>query len=236
MTDGPDKSRNDRRIVIGVHDASPKFREETFAILRALDELGISNPAVHVVPDFGGRWSIAASGRDFAHLLADRCKGGCELSLHGFRHGRWEFRHLSYAEATAALQRGMELFADAFGFLPRGFVAPNWRPSTASLQAAADLGFAYAVLFTRIVYFPDRTLPITTLNFDWWGIRVLNRMSLWLNRLRVSVMKSGLLSFAIHPRDVNEGLLGRELRLLESLLESGWKPVTYEDVCECGSM
>jgi undecaprenyl phosphate-alpha-L-ara4FN deformylase len=81
----------------------------------------------------------------FPELLRALIRDGHEVAVHGHDHARWQDRlpALDAASVAAEVARARAVYRDAVGVDPRGFGAPGWRCTAASLAAVDDAGFAY---------------------------------------------------------------------------------------------
>jgi undecaprenyl phosphate-alpha-L-ara4FN deformylase len=81
----------------------------------------------------------------FPGLLRALARGGHEVAVHGHDHARWQDRlpALDGAAVAAEVARACAVYREALGVDPRGFGAPGWRCTAASLGAVDDAGFAY---------------------------------------------------------------------------------------------
>jgi undecaprenyl phosphate-alpha-L-ara4FN deformylase len=71
---------------------------------------------------------------------------GHELAIHGYDHRRWQDRlHRMDEDAVREeIGRAVTIYREVTGRAPRGFGAPGWQVSAASLCALDEMGFAYA--------------------------------------------------------------------------------------------
>jgi peptidoglycan/xylan/chitin deacetylase (PgdA/CDA1 family) len=111
------------------------------------------------------------AGRRLAPLLRRVVAAGHELAVHGYDHRRWQDRVHRMDEGTVRgeIGRAVTVYREATGCLPRGFGAPGWQVSVASLQALDEMGFAYASdargtqpFFPRVAGRALRTLQLPT--------------------------------------------------------------------------
>lgn len=81
----------------------------------------------------------------FPELLRALVRDGHEVAVHGHDHARWQDRlpSLDAAAVGAEVTRARAVYRDVLGTEPRGFGAPGWRCSAASLAAVDAAGFAY---------------------------------------------------------------------------------------------
>lgn len=81
----------------------------------------------------------------FPELLRALVREGHEVAVHGHDHARWQDRLpvLDAATVAAEVTRACAVYREALGAYPRGFGAPGWRCTAASLGVVDDAGFAY---------------------------------------------------------------------------------------------
>jgi peptidoglycan/xylan/chitin deacetylase (PgdA/CDA1 family) len=86
------------------------------------------------------------AGRRLAPLLRRVVEAGHELAVHGYDHRRWQDRvhRMDEGAIRGEIRRAVTACQEATGRLPRGFGAPGWQVSTASLLVLDEMGFAYA--------------------------------------------------------------------------------------------
>jgi peptidoglycan/xylan/chitin deacetylase (PgdA/CDA1 family) len=86
------------------------------------------------------------AGCRLAPLLQQVIAAGHELAIHGYDHRRWQGRVQRMDEGTVReeIGRAMTVYHEVTSRLPRGFGAPGWQVSMASLRALDEMGFAYA--------------------------------------------------------------------------------------------
>lgn len=213
-----------RKIVVSVHDVTPFHRTSLETIFDALDTLGVFARTELIVPNFQNQFPIDTDQSFIEWMLNEKAKGS-ELALHGIEHQYAEFFRFDKIQAAAALTRGMTLFESAFGFVPTGFVPPQWQMSRGALSAVWEQGFQYTE--TLRAFYPQGKQPIPTfpINYD-WGMYIVDHFFAMLNRYRCTHPRGELIRFAIHPMDVPNGLFPKACEHLKILLNAGWKPVT----------
>jgi len=81
----------------------------------------------------------------FPKLLRALADDGHEIAVHGYDHARWQDRLPALdADAVAAdVSRARAIYRAVMGVDARGFGAPGWRCTPASLAAIDAAGFAY---------------------------------------------------------------------------------------------
>ena len=222
-------------FLVCIHDATPAFAGETRAMLADLAPLVGRRLALAVVPDWHGRWPLAAH-RQYCRQLQD---ASGELLLHGYAHRRrrgWgaiaplagrcdEMSGLDPRATRDIVARGQRVFTDVFGEPARGFLAPGWqrgrvRPGTGGVE-----GIDHVLGFFSLESSSGRKVPLATWTWDvsrWgWPGHMGHALGGVLHRLhgRVPVL-------AIHPRDLSRGYWPRILRLTRELLDRGYEPTT----------
>ena len=85
-------------------------------------------------------------GRGLAQRVCEIVRAGHEVAVHGYDHRRWQDRlHSMDAEAVREeVRRALATYREITGINPRGFGAPGWQCSAASLAALDEFGFSYA--------------------------------------------------------------------------------------------
>ena len=217
-----------KNIVITVHDVSPKYMDEIKVIFKYLERIGVKEKVILVVPDFDKRYDIISD--NFIELIKEQ--ENSEIALHGLHHSVYEFLFMTKKNAKNALTWGKQLLSRSFNTVPSGFVAPMWLQSYGSIKGVKESGFTYTALFTKVIFFNSKKFYSIPTNFD-WGSMTLNRLSMRINKAILKTKKSGIIRFAIHPKDVENGLIEEEITILKSLINKGWKPITYELLEDC---
>jgi peptidoglycan/xylan/chitin deacetylase (PgdA/CDA1 family) len=96
---------------------------------------------------------------------------GHELAIHGYDHRRWQDRlhRMDEGAVREEIGRAVTLYREVTGHAPRGFGAPGWQVSAASLRVLDEMGFAYASdtrglgpFFPRVAGQRLRTLQLPT--------------------------------------------------------------------------
>jgi len=217
-----------KHIVISIHDAAPNFTNELKIVFKALDDLDVKKRTILIVPNFVKN-NLISENKRFVEVMFEQERNGAELGLHGIYHRNFEFKSYDYEGAKSALELGRQIFFDAFGKVPNGFVAPQWLQSKGSLRAIFELEFLYTATLRTLRYSDGMELKTFPLNFD-WGNSFLDKIITELNNFAIKFRKKGLIRFAVHPMDVPNGVFEREMEILSKLLKKGWKPVTYEEL------
>ncbi|CAM3196482.1 Polysaccharide deacetylase [Sphingomonas antarctica] len=184
--------RSDRRLLLSIHDVSPRFERETDALVERLTRLsGGLNFAMLVVPDHWDQAPLAGDAA-FRRRLRHWSDHGVEMFVHGWRHrddsgqGGFKARHMTAGEGEflalhrhEALQRmtaGRALIEDAIGRPVSGFVAPAWLYGPGALAALGDAGFALAEDHMR-VWRPDTDATLARGPVITWASRSRPRIA-----------------------------------------------------------
>ncbi|OYU35964.1 polysaccharide deacetylase family protein [Novosphingobium sp. PASSN1] len=154
----------DRRLLVSIHDVSPRFEREVDILAERLARhVGAARFAMLVIPDHW-RGAPIAGNAAFAARLRGWADQGIEMFLHGWCHkdetpatqglaaikgkhmtaGEGEFLNLPHAEALARMREGRALVEDVIGRPVAGFVAPAWLYGKGAHAALRELGFALA--------------------------------------------------------------------------------------------
>ena len=85
-------------------------------------------------------------GRGLAPLLRNIIAAGHELAIHGYDHRHWQDRlhRMDAGQVRGEIRQAMEVYHEVAGAAPRGFGAPGWQVTPASLRVVDEAGFAYA--------------------------------------------------------------------------------------------
>jgi peptidoglycan/xylan/chitin deacetylase (PgdA/CDA1 family) len=111
------------------------------------------------------------AGRRLAPLLRQVIAAGHELALHGYDHRRWQdnVHRMDERAIRWEIGRAVTVYQEVTGCLPRGFGAPGWQVSAASLRVLDEMGFGYASdtrgtqpFVPRVAGRPLRTLQLPT--------------------------------------------------------------------------
>ncbi len=159
-----------KRLLLSIHDVSPKFEREVDALAQRFDTLaGLHNYAMLVVPDHWGTAPLRAAPA-FQHKLRAWSDAGVEMFLHGWYHrdeaahgsavadfkarhmtaGEGEFLGLDEASAMQRMADGRALIEDVIGRSVAGFIAPAWLYGAGARAALEKLDFALAEDHMRV--------------------------------------------------------------------------------------
>jgi predicted deacetylase len=167
-------------------------------------------PALLVVPDWHGEWSLERYP-GFVSWLRERAAGGAEIILHGERHHRGEFQSLDRLEARARIDRGLQALR-ALGLEPAGFVPPGWLAREEGHAAARDAGLGFSEDVRSIRLFPaGRRVRSPAVR---WSARTAARSwaSVGVARGRWLLQRNALYPrIAFHPQDYEHPRTARDL-------------------------
>ena len=238
-----------KRFLLAIHDVTPAHRASLERVYRLLEQLGLTRYALLVVPDWHGEWPLDRHAA-FVDDLLKRHAAGAEVFLHGYRHDETGFRRTwmqsaSIAGRTAAsaefyvappgetarrLDRGLTLFA-TLGLEPVGFIPPAWihHPGLADQLQQRNLSLTEG--FWRITNLSSGRRKFAPA-LSWstarpWRSHVTARMAALrgvLERAR------GLVRVAIHPPDIEVGVVAAQLRLTIEALGASRRAATYGEV------
>lgn len=250
----PDVLPQRRRLLVSIHDVSPRFEVEVDR-LRALLSAYVpeSRIAMLVVPNHWGQAPILPRSR-FAGRLRDWAEAGSEMFVHGWFHRddvphqhridrfraqsltarEGEFLGLSEAAAIERMIAGRSLIEEIIDAPAAGFVAPAWLYGPGALTAARSLGFAICEDHLR-VWEPasDRILcrgPVIA-----WASRSRARIAAslagaWL--LRHSLARSPVVRVAVHPGDLRSPAILRSIEHCLEALAGGREPIRYGELAK----
>lgn len=217
-----------KKIAVSIHDVTPRFGRELEEIFAALDKAGVKVRSELVVPDYQRQFNLSAHP-DFVAMLKEHRNQGCDISLHGIYHDYAEFYRFNYEAAKDALQKGLDIFREAFNFYPPGFVAPQWLQSRGSLRAVWEYEFVYTATLAGVHFKNGKTAKAFPVNYDWGPIAV-DHIITGYNDLVCRMRNRGLIRFSMHPLDIPNRMFAAEMKHLRLLLEHGWEPTSYEQL------
>lgn len=242
----------DQRIIVCVHDVSPKHTERLARIDALLAELGVgARYSMLVVPDFWGEWPLDEHPA-FCEWLRERADAGVEMLLHGFYHQdrsehdsavdrlkatvmtarEGEFLGLSYAEARERILAGRKLLEGILGRAVDGFVAPAWLYSEGTREALRDLTFNVAedhlsVWIPRDERVVHRSPVVSYASRD--KRRIVGSL-VWSRAASALLAPLPVVRHAIHPHDFDVDALVNEIeRSLRGFLRRR-SPMSYGEL------
>jgi peptidoglycan/xylan/chitin deacetylase (PgdA/CDA1 family) len=229
-----------RPFLVCIHDATPAYGHETREMIRDLAPLVGRRLSFGVVPNWHGRWPLAAHP-DYCRLVQEASE---ELLLHGYSHQRqrgwgpatWlgegcdEMNGMDPEDTRRTLERGQRVFTEVFGEPARGFLAPGWQPGRV-YRNGKTLGLDHLLGFFSVESYAGTSIPLATWTWDcgrWGWLGHVGHGIGWL----LQTMDRGVPVLAIHPRDLARGFWPAILRLTRELLDRGYQPSTSAGLLE----
>lgn len=243
--------RSESRVLVCVHDVTPRHAERLARIHAMLAEHGVgARYSMLVVPNFWGEWPLDADGA-FASWLRARADEGVEMILHGYYHrdttehagalAAWkartmtaregEFLGLSYVEARRRLRTGRALVEGVIGREVHGFVAPAWLYGPGAHEALRDLDFSFAESHLK-VWRPRTGETVVRGPVVSYASRDRRRIAssiVWSRLSGPLLAPTEVVRFAIHPHDFDVPALEREIRRALDGLMARRRPVLYDE-------
>jgi uncharacterized protein len=241
-----------KSLVVSLHDVSPLTQPLCEKIVSDLDELGIRQTSLLIIPNHHGRAPITENS-SFQRWLTRKVGAGNEPVLHGYFHrrqennadpwfsrltteiytaGEGEFFDLSFDRATKALSDGLADLA----FLPRkvvGFVAPAWLLSEAGERAVGSLGFVYTTRIGSIrIFKPSQEIRSRSLV---WSTRASWRVAAslcWNAALAIANGSGPVLRVSIHPADIQHKPVWEQIRRIIASALRQRECIPYERLIE----
>jgi uncharacterized protein len=241
-----------RSLIVSLHDVMPATQVKAAKILEDLKTWGVRTASLLVVPDYHGHGN-AMENATFVTWLRDLEIDGYEIVLHGYFHQRprqsgekfsdklltriytkdeGEFFDLEYQEAFSRITRARDEFRKA-GLSPVGFVAPAWLLSSEAERAARDAEMQYTTRLSSVVdLLTGKTQPAQSLAYS--------TRSAWRERLSLvwnAVLVRGieirqLVRLSIHPGDIQQPRIWRQIRRVIERLTRARNAITYRDWIE----
>ena len=247
--------RDDRSLVVSLHDVSPLTRPVFEPMLAELRELGVGRCSLLVIPDHHHRGHMLADA-GFCRWLEGSARQGHEIVAHGYYHqraarpaetwrqrwmtrvytkGEGEFYDLSKGEAAELLARAQADFAKLDAPPPVGFIAPAWLLSDGAREAVREAGFRYTTFLTGVEDFraagggfiPARSLVYSPRN-RWRRVCSLG----WNAGLAHWLADAPLLRLGLHPPDLQHANLWRQVRRIARDAAAKRAITTYRDFVE----
>jgi hypothetical protein len=237
-------------LLVAIHDVTPAHDVAVRRLRELVREVDI-HPALFVVPDWHGRWPLAAHPA-FVDWLRRMRAAGSDILLHGERHDeaglprQWrdewralgrtaregEFLTLGYLGARQRIARGLQLLR-RLELAPLGFVAPAWLARDECVRAAADEGLAISEDASRIRLLASGVVMHSPV-IRWSarsGLRALASVLLAVARRR-RVADRALVRIALHPADLSSPCICRSIVRTLARLGAGARHLTYTQLAE----
>lgn len=240
----------EKRIIVSIHDISPKFKSELEAILNRLKEINVTEKELLVVLDWEGRYNLE-NDKWLIGLLKKERKNGSGIGLHGLTHygtrrgflerilfGNGsdkvpEFKGLNYSDSAKRLKKSVIAFKRIFRQYPKVFIPSQWKHTKNSLEASRKLNIIYSESLTHLINLKNGKKKASFVCcFDFGNNKLINRaLRIYsLFAVGVSTLFNLPLRYSIHPNDVNNGNFNFEAVLLKSLINRGWTPTLSENL------
>lgn len=243
--------KNQKNIIISIHDISPIFKRELKTIFNYLDKMKIKEKEAFVILNWLGENHLENDKKFIREIKTafsseqinfhgmthySNTKSKLEQFLFGKAHAYdGEFTKKSAKQIEQSFKSSFIIFKRIFNKYPKSFIAPRWENSEELLAICKKMKIDYAEApFCLINLKEDKKKPSFVLCFDYGSNKLLN----YLPRIYASVFVflSSLfnlpLRFSIHPNDVKNGNIEFEINLLKRLLKKGWKPITTKEFWE----
>lgn len=207
-------SRQNRRVLLSLHDVTPFHLERLNRAERLFESLGIERIAYLLIPNYHGRSpAVTPEFRDWCNRERPFT---VEWILHGFYHleqpgdistsarvdslkrkyataGEGEFLSLDYDCALDRINRGIAVFEETLGIKPSGFIPPAWLYHSDLANALRTAGLDFWESRNSVQALTSDALvsaPIIT-----WATRTPMRKA-------SSILGTPVLEFAYRPRPV----------------------------------
>ncbi|WP_010586842.1 polysaccharide deacetylase family protein [Schlesneria paludicola] len=224
-------------MLVVVHDFSSVFLSELGEIVDGLVPLVGRQITAAIVPRWRG--SRACLHNPAYRELLTRCS---EHLLHGWTHqsaarlrpvslltdSADEFRGLDESTILERLEFAQADFREQTGQRAQGLLPPAWQLPIAASRISS---LKFVVRFDRLESCERGVIaPLATWSWDWGQIGCLGYGGECLGHLMRRVRRASIPCIAIHPVDVRRGYFVRALRLIESFVRSGYRPMTASEI------
>lgn len=242
----------DPRLIVAIHDVSPRFAREIDALRDLLARhVAPDTAAMLVVPNYWGSAPLVP-GSAFARQLREWAATGTEMFAHGWfhrdwrQHRRWaarlkaqhltagegEFLGLSEYESGRRMDDARDLIEEIIETPVAGFVAPAWLYGEGAIAALARSGFDLAEDHWR-VWRPATGDTLARSPVITWASRSPARIASSLAAaplLEFTLRFAPVVRVAVHPGDVRVPALVESIhRTLDALLRYR-RPTRYRDL------
>ena len=246
----PGRSAAPRRLLLSIHDVSPRHEAQTDWLWAYLSQGRPTPIALLVVPNFWLEAPIIA-GTPFASRLRDWAEAGAEIFLHGYTHrdnavhttaaarlkakrmtaGEGEFLGLGHAEAARRLHDGQRLIEDVTGRALAGFVAPAWLYGDGAKAALAETSLPLAEDHWR-VWEPQTGAVLARSPVITWATRTPLRKasSLAVAALARVAPRPRIVRVGVHPGDCNSRAVMSSIVRSVASLRRTHRPSRYADL------
>jgi uncharacterized protein len=238
-----------RTLVVSLHDVSPHTFHDCQKALAALENIGVTQCSLLVIPDHHHRGHFL-SDVDFCAWLKEQSEKGHEIVIHGYFHQRarrpgetalqklitrsytadeGEFYDLDRPSASALVNTARADFMK-LGIDPPGFIAPAWLLSREAEAALRDCGIQYTTRLGSVLNMRNERVHKSQSLV--WSVRTGWRRALslaWNALLFRRLAASSLLRISIHPIDVRHPAIWRQITALVNRALVDRRPLSYQD-------
>ena len=242
---------NNKLLLISIHDVSPFYERQVDVFLKELKKRKIKKFSLVIIPELYecgynsntyAHYDISQNKRLISKILSLK-KYGAELILHGYDHHNDGKNLNDPKKIDVQLKKGIAFMKKNFHIMPKGYLPPRW-DSSRHLEKSLSKYFVYTEDFHKIILFGKNT-PDNVVSEHWpIGMETLcsNRyfeydtitplMTRYYSFIyaRFIINKPGIVRYALHPRELDNGNFQATLKLLDNFLAAGWKPVIYSEL------
>lgn len=231
------RDSNAPAMLVVVHDVSSIFLNELEHIADRLDPLLGSRMSAAIVPSWHG--THACRSNTAYRALLSRFS---EHLLHGWTHlsaqplrplslltgSADELRGLDELAILHRVARGQDEFRELMGREAEGFLPPAWQ---LPIRASRLSRLKFVLRFGRLEPCGAQGTPqaLATFSWDWGRLGWLGYAGECLGHLQ-RCGRQAVPCVAIHPVDVRRGFFERAVRLIETLVHSGHRPVSAAEL------
>lgn len=235
-----------RKIILSIHDSTPKFETQIKKIIKELDRLEIKKREIFMITNWEEKYPLEKESLFNKLILNSFSKD--QINLHGLTHysktGRLidklifgknaksvEFYGLNHKEIDDRFKSAIKSIRKNYEVSPKIFIPPRWENSKKIKKICKENGISYTedkfYLINLDLNKKKFSFPICYDNGD---NVFLNRAIRYYNRMIISISYVLKLPvrYSIHPEDIDNGNFKIEMRLLERLKRK-WEFVSTEE-------
>jgi predicted deacetylase len=237
-----------KKIIISVHDISPKFKKEFEVIFRSLNKLKIKNKEAFVILNWLEKYPLDKDKQFIQKLKKEFPKK--QINLHGITHYSQkvifinkilfgqahaylgEFQGKSLSKMNREFKSSIVQFKKIFYQKPLTFLPTRWQNSRQLLKICQENGIRYSEDSYYLINLEKNTKePSPIVCFDYGNNRLLNYFARVQSKIAIffAYLFNMPLRFSIHPNDIINGNFKFETELLEKLIKNKWTPITIEE-------
>ncbi len=225
-----------KKIIVSIHDVSPKYEKEIHTIVRELNK-HIDKYNLLLTLNFENNWNIEKFP-SFIKFIKKVINNNKKLVYHGHTHlinKRVLFYHVfKYFEFFKPKKDIVESFQDAkkrfgsyFGIQKLGFEPPVWYFPKKKSKMIFDYFQYYAT--KKGIYYKNKFIPSVPYLFAADTSALISKLIASLFFFRLIFDKSKTIRISIHPSDVTYKTLPKIMKKIDQLIKKGYKPAIYED-------